>query len=150
MLVGPVWHAFGSGSGQAPVPVCTPAWRRHSERLQVMLVRVGVDAVLHDTVTLARHISPHGKLMEKDELAAILGLPSKDELCSMTMTGTLRTNTMRPKTAYSKQLAQVWMLLCTCCVVHRNLDFFLLSPGEGGPGRHEAWMHWSMLELLWQ
>ena len=73
-----------------------------------MLVRVGVRAVLHDCVTLARHLSPHGKLVDKDELAAALGLPGEEELRVMARSGTLRTNTTRPSTAYSKQLAQVW------------------------------------------
>lgn len=75
--------------------------------LQVMLVRVGVRAVLHDCVTLARRLSPHGKLMDKDDLAGTLGLPREEALHAMTLSGALRTNTTRPKTAFSKQLAQV-------------------------------------------
>lgn len=75
--------------------------------LQVMLVRVGVRAVLHDCVTLARQLSPHGKLMDKDDLTGTLGLPNEEAMHVMTMSGTLRTNMTRPQTAYSKQLAQV-------------------------------------------
>eukprot|EP00892_Ulva_mutabilis_P001205 jgi/Ulvmu1/11085/UM007_0267.1 len=77
--------------------------------LCVMLVRVGVNAVLHDCVALAREISPHGKVVDKGQLAAMLGLPSAEELSSMTMSGALRSNAMRPRTAYSKQLAQAAM-----------------------------------------
>lgn len=75
--------------------------------LQVMLVRVGVHAVLHDCVTIARELSPQGTMVDKDELACTLALPGEEELHAMTLSGTLRTNTTRPATAYSKQLAQV-------------------------------------------